>query len=358
MATTQYGVNHPLAVKVWSTKLMREALKETFASRFMGKTKDSLCYVKDELTKSAGDRITVGLRMQLTGSGISGDGTLEGNEEALVTYNDNLFIDQLRHAVRSDGRMSEQRVPFSIREESLDGLRDWWADRIDSAFFNQLCGNTGQTDTRFTGLQATSAPTSASGNTRIIYGPLDATTENSLSASESGSADFQLTMIDKAIAIAKTATPLIRPLKVNGQSKYCAFLHPWQVFNLRTDATAARVTWYDTQRARVEGGEMDNPIYNGALGEYNGVILHESTRIPTAPSITTVRRAVFCGAQAACFATGRENPSDQQMTWVEELFDYGNQLGVSAGLIHGLKKSVYNATDFGTIVMSSHAESP
>ena len=98
MATTDYGVNHPLAVKLWSKKLIREALKETYISRFMGTSKDSLVYVKDELNKSAGDRIRVGLRMQLTGQGIVGDGTLEGNEEALTTYTDDLLIDQLRHA--------------------------------------------------------------------------------------------------------------------------------------------------------------------------------------------------------------------------------------------------------------------
>ncbi len=36
MATTAYGVNHPLAVKLWSKRLMREALKETYVS--MGTT--------------------------------------------------------------------------------------------------------------------------------------------------------------------------------------------------------------------------------------------------------------------------------------------------------------------------------
>ena len=149
MATTAYGVNHALAVKLWSTKLMREALKETYVSRFMGTSKDSLIYVKNELNKSAGDRIRVGLRMQLTGAGIVGDGTLEGNEEALTTFTDDLFIDQLRHAVRSDGEMSEQRVPFSVREEALDGLRDWWADRIVYSPFagrpaNDNCVNSGE----------------------------------------------------------------------------------------------------------------------------------------------------------------------------------------------------------------------
>lgn len=252
--------------------------------------------------------------------------------------------------------MSEQRVPFSVREEAMAGLRDWYADRIDTAFFNQLAGNTTVSDVKYTGLQATVAPSTTSGNSRIIYGPDDETTENSISTA-SASNNFQLTMLDKAVAYAKVSTPLIRPIRVNGSPKYVAFLHPYQVYSLRTDATANRVTWYDTQKARVNGGEMDNPIFNGALGEYNGVVIHESVRVPVAPSTTTVYRSIFCGAQAACFATGQGN-SPEKMTWVEELFDYGNQLGVSAGMIWGLKKTVFNSIDFGTIVMATHAKAP
>lgn len=362
MASTDYPLNHPLAVKVWSIGIMREALKETYAARFMGTNKNSLIYVKNELRKGPGDRVRCGLRMQLEGAGVQGDNTLEGNEEALVTHNDSIFIDQLRHAVRSEGKMSEQRIPFSVREEAKDGLRDWWADRIDTSFFNQITGNTGTDqngdNTKYTGNQATIAPSTTTNNTRIIYGPAtdnDATTEGSLSAS--ASYDFQITMLDKAIVTAKTAAPLIRPLRINGQPKYVAFLHPNQVYSLRTDATAARVTWYDAQKARVQGGETDNPIFNGALGEYNGVVIHESTRVPLAPSTTQVRRAVFCGAQAALFATGRDN-RPTTMTWVEELFDYENELGVAAGMIYGLKKTVYNSIDFGTVVMSSRAATP
>ena len=358
MAATSYPTNHPLAVKLWSKVLFQEALKETQMYQFMGSSSDSLIQIKDDTQKSAGDKITIGLRVQLSGTGVQGDGTLEGQEEALVTYNDAIVIDQLRHAVRSSGKMSEQRVTFDHRAEAMAGLRDWWADRIDTWAFNQLAGNTGQTDTRYTGHQATTAPTTTSGNSRIIYGSVS-TTENSLSA-ESASAEFQLTMIDNAISIAKTATPLIRPLRVGGEPKFVAFLHPYQVYSLRTDATANRVTWYDAQKARLMGGESPakNGIYSGALGEYNGVILHENTRVPLAPSTTTVRRAIFCGAQAAAIAYGRDYSSPNKMTWVEETFDYGNQLGVSAGMISGLKKMVFNSNDFGVIVMSSHAEAP
>src|SRR5258708_36456997 len=58
-----------------------------------------------------------------------------------------------------------------------------------------------------------------------------------------------------------------------------------------------------------------------------------------AAAVTNVRRSVFCGAQAAMMAFGRDS-GPEKFTWVEELFDYGNQLGVSAGLIFGMKKAV------------------
>lgn len=366
MATTAYGVNHALAVKLWSKRLMREALKETYASRFMGTSKDSLIYVKDELNKSAGDRIRYGLRMQLSAAGIQGDSTLEGNEEALTTYTDNLMIDQLRHAVRSDGEMSEQRVPFSVREEALDGLRDWWADRIDTSFFNQIAGNV-SASAKFTGLNTPTAPTSASANTRIIYGSGSTSTTASYTATSSASASargliFSTACIDVAINQAKIATPLIRPLRINGQYKYVMFIHPNQTRQLRTNNSANTVTWYDIMRSRVQGGELDtNPIFNGALGEYNGVILHESTRLPGWAAATAngenTKKAVLCGAQAACFGTGRRD-ADSQMKWVEELFDYENQLGVSASMIWGLKKTVFNSIDFATIVVPTVSPNP
>lgn len=349
MAATEYGVNHPLAVKLWAKKLIREALKETFVSRFMGSGSSSLVHVKSEMNKAAGDRIRFGLRVQLTGAGVQGDATLEGNEEALTTYYDDLTINQLRHAVISQGKMSEQRVPFSVRDEAMSGLKDWLADRFDTSFFNQIGGNTGQADTKYTGNIATIAPSSG----RWLFSDGTHTTEASLSTTDV----FQLSFIDRAVTTAKVSTPLIRPIKVNGKDHYVMFLHPYQVHALRTDATSGRITWYDAQKARIQGGDTgqgENPIFNGALGEYNGVVLHESTRIPTV--VANVYRSVFCGAQAAVMGFGQGN--DESGDWVEKLFDYDNQLGVKAGSIFGLKKTVFNAVDFGTIVMSTRAVAP
>lgn len=349
MANTDYQVNSPLAVKQWSNDLMKEALKKTFALQFMGQDSNSLIQIKTELNKGAGDRLTFGIRQQLSGAGVQGDGTLEGNEEALVTYSQNVTIDQLRHAVRSSGKMSEQRVPFSVRAEARDGLADWWSDRLDRWFFNQITGNTTQTDVKYTGMQAVTAPDSA----HMVF-PGSEAAEVSLSATTANR--FSLALIDKAVEHGKTAVNALRPIRVEGGEYLVAFIHPYQVTSLRQGTASTQ--WSDIQKAAMQGGQIkDNPIVTGALGIYNNVILHESTRVPlvvgATGGTTDVARAVLCGAQAACLGFGR-GYGKNTFSWKEELFDYENQLGVAAGCIGGLVKTRFNGSDFATVTMSSY----
>jgi len=357
MADTAYGVGAAEAVKLWSRKLAREALRKTYIKNFMGPGSDSMIQVKPETNKEPGDRIRVTLRMQLTGDGVQGDGMQEGNEESLSTYTDDLIINQLRHAVRSEGKMTEQRIPFSIREESMMGLSDWWADRWDTWAFNQLAGYQPQTDTRYTGHNPITAPT------RQVW-PGTNTTDQGMNAVAGVTDVFTLTLIDKAVELAKTGTPPIRPLLIDGEKWFVVFIHPYQTTSLRAFpvTSTAQVTWYDLQKSFLQGtGSSKNPLFTGALGTYNGCILHESFRVPQGVSsvasgtpVTTARRAILCGAQAAVAGFGQGHDKNSY-DWFEQLFDYGNKLGVKAGCISGLKKSVYNSVDFGTVVMSSKA---
>lgn len=348
MALTEYSLNHPLAQKLWSKKLNVEALAKTYVGAFISESDNALIQEKTEMKKSKGDKVTFGLRAQLSGRGVKGDNTLEGNEEALSVFDDAVVIDQLRHAVRSKGKMSEQRVSFSLRAEAKDGLTDWWADRFDTWFFNQVCGNTAQTDDVYTGLQAVVAAST-------VVRPAGSTDQGL------GSSDiFTLGLIDDVVALAKTSSPLMRPIKINGEDLFAMFLHPLQVKSLRKNTASGQ--WQDIQKAAMTGGQIkDNPIRTGMLGVYNGTMLYESRRVTqgvhsTANTpVSTVRRAVLCGAQAAVMAFGQGHDSTTSADWTEEKFDYGNQLGVEAGFIAGLKKSRYNGADFSTIVVPTYA---
>jgi N4-gp56 family major capsid protein len=365
MADTAYGVNASEAVKLWSRKLAREALRKTYIKNFMGPGSDSMIQIKPETNKGPGDRVRVTLRYQLTGDGVQGDGIQEGNEESLTTFTDDLIINQLRHAVRSEGKMTEARIPFDIREEAMMGLSDWWADRWDTWFFNQIAGYTPQTDTRYSGHNAITAPTTTANNKHQVW-PGSSTADESLNTTGGATATdvFTLSLIDKAVEAAKTVSPPIRPILIDGEKWFVVFIHPFQTSSLRTFPTTstAQVTWYDLQKSFLQGsgGNAQNPLFTGALGTYTGCILHESYRVPqgvnssTGVAITTARRAILCGAQAAVAAFG-EGHDKNSYDWFEQLFDYGNKLGVKAGCISGLKKSVYNSVDFATVVMSSKA---
>tara|TARA_Y100001973_G_C5159044_1_gene312470 strand:- start:9 stop:1187 length:1179 start_codon:yes stop_codon:yes gene_type:complete len=387
MADTSFGVNDPLAVQAWGKKLYVEALRKTAAMKFMGTGADALIQIRDELSSGPGSKVTFGLRMQLSGTGVSGDGVLEGNEEALVRHNDSVQIDQLRHAVKVVGNMSQQRVPFNIRSEAESGLSDWWAGRIDTSIFNQLGGNsaangTGTERHNYTGMQAAVDPSSS----RWIFADVfengsfneAGNDENNIGLDTAGGtsttkdAPFRLELIDRCVVKARTSSPPIRPLSLNGMECYAMFLHPHQVLQLRQNSTAGQ--WLDIQKAAMTGGLVSkNAIFTGALGMYNNTILHEAVRVPygndtqvgadtgtdlgAAGNTTTgIARAIFGGAQAATVAFGRAygwSGSNIRFKWTEVMDDYENQIGVSAALVWGCKKTVFNSTDFGTIVAST-----
>jgi N4-gp56 family major capsid protein len=356
MAATDYPVGHPLAVKLWSRKIAREALKETMASKFMGTSSNSMIQVFDDTSKGSGDSIRVPLRVQLSGRGVGELESLQGNEEALTTYQDTFVINDMAHAVRSKVTIDAQRVPFSVREEGRLGIQDWYADRIDQSLANILTGNTAVSDTLYTGNNSPTAPTTVTGNRRWLIRQQDDETDHTTEASLSTSDTFSLKMLDRAVAIAKTSSPLIRPIKVGNQSFYVAFLHPLQVKDLRTNTNTG--DWLDVQKSAMMGGEVEeNPIFTGALGVYNGVVLHEWTRLPSfvcgASSTLTGYRGVFCGAQAAAMAWGKGYAEEPK--YVEEDFDYGRQFGQSVQTIIGAKKLVFNSNDFATIVLSTVA---
>lgn len=354
MAVTTYGVNDTLSNKLWAKKLTAEALKETYFGKFMGTSANSMIHMKTEVSKAAGDKVTFGLRMQLSGDGVTESQTLQGNEESLTTYADSILINELMHAVRvkNETSIDAQRVPFNLRDEAKDGLKDWFANRFDTVMFYHLGGYTPITDGRYTGNNTITAP--SSGRKVFATGSADETVQADTTKT------FVLSLIDKCVETAKTATPLIRPIKVDGENKYVMFLHPYQVYDLRTSTSTGQ--WLDIQKAALSGGKGDkSPIYTGALGEYNGVVLHESTRVPngvhssTGAAQTSTRRAIFCGAQAGALAFGQKYNEGANYKWVEDLFDYERELGVSAQTIWGIKKTVFNSTDFGTITATSYA---
>ncbi len=269
--------------------------------------------------------------------------------------------------------MSQQRVPFNIRQQALTGLRDWWTNRIDLGFMNQAGCNTAEANyvanggTQNTGLQAPFALASHTSTASVHYLSMNTATAGDDAITSSNT--MTLTMADRCVERATGSLGLgtsnsgfapLRPVRVEGQEWFPWFLHPYQITDIRTNTATGQ--WLDIQKAAMTGGEVsDNPIFSGALGAYNNVLIYKDQRVPagvdsstSTTSISTVRRGIFGGAQAVIMAFGRES-GKEKYTWVEELFDYENQLGVAAGLIFGQKTAQFNSDVYGLFVTSSYA---
>jgi N4-gp56 family major capsid protein len=346
MAITAFGTNDAQTVKIWSSLTLREALKATLFSKLLGTGKTAVIQKMTELEKSAGDQIKYDLLMQMTGTGVTGDNRMRDNEEALVYYQDTVNIDQLRnaHAFR---RMSQQRTLHNLRSDAKANLADWFAGTFDDYMFRTLCG-----DTSLTHGQTATAPTSE----HTLWSG-DATSVSNIGNND----QFSLADIDYAVEMAKTLTPPIRPTSAAGEQMYVMVLHPYSVTDLRLDvAASAYFTWPDIQMYANKRG-LKNPIFTGALGVYNNVILMEADRIYS--PLSNVRNNLFLGAQAGVFAMGgaydniekQRVGKDNLMSWYEETDDYGNEKGISVGSVFGINKSVFNSKDYGLVTIQSYA---
>jgi len=229
--------------------------------------------------------------------------------------------EQSRRAKRSEApsfpKGNDDMVSSLVKAKAArkGGIEGRASMRRYGSFFNQVCGYTVQTNTKYTGLNSVTAPTSG----RKIVAGSGANDQNITSADV-----FTLDLIDQAVELAKVGSNMVRPIRIGGQPKYVVYLHPYQVTSLRTNSSTGQ--WLDIQKAAMMGGQVTkNPIYTGALGEYNGVIIRQSQDVTqgvdsgAGTAITTVRRAVLLGAQSAVVGYGQANYGPMKYRWNEEL---------------------------------------
>lgn len=359
MAATEFAVGDALAVQRWSLSLAHEAEVRQYFRKFMGKGPDALIKVQTELNKQAGEKITVALRMKLSGDGIEGDNAIEGTsaEESLTFHNDALFIDQRRKGTKSKGKMSEQRVPYNMRKEGRDALAIWYAEDYDQQIMCYLAGARGvdtsfHVGTSWTGRASNSLQSPDSDH--ILYGGT-ASSKATISTSD----DMALTILERLVAKAETADPMIQPFMIEGEKHFVLLMHTFQAYALRTSTSSN--DWLEITKMAGSRGNKNNLFLN-ALGNYGGVIMHKHRNVIRfsdygASANLAAARALFLGAQAGMIAWGGGSAYGRY-SWNEETDDRGNALAITAGTIYGCKKSRYNSADFGVIAVDTYAVDP
>lgn len=317
MADQRNQVNVPanLVPKVWAKKVWHEGVKDSYFDKFTATDGSNVVHKNKDLENVKGDSVVFGLMMNLTGSGVEGNRQkLAGAEDTLNIYDFTVNTKLVRNAV-SRYEADDQRTQYDMLKEIKIALKQWLSDWLDDRLISRLSYNPS--------------------NGEVLYASA-AGTQSSITANDK----LTTTIISRAKRKAMMHAPKVQPIKVDGMDKYIMLVHPWAARDLKDDPK-----WLAAQQnANLRGSK--NPIFTGALGEYDGVILYEYERVQTGnigASSANVCQNLLLGKQAACFAVSR--PAKH----IEQTDDYGNIAGNGIAFYGAVEKTNFNGKDYGVI---------
>ena len=317
MADQRNQVNIPAALvpKVWAKKVWHEGVKDSYFDKFTAMDGSNVVHQNKDLTNVKGDSVVFGLMMNLNGPGVEGNQKLSGAEDTLNIYDFTVQTKLIRNAV-SRFEADDQKSQFDMLKEIKVALKQWLSDWLDNKLISELS-------------------TVASSSKEAVYASA-AGTLSSITANDK----LTTTLISRAKRKAMMHAPKVQPIKVDGMDKYIMLVSPWAAKDLKDDAK-----WLAAQQnANVRGSK--NPIFTGALGEYDGVILYEYERVATIPNgaaSANVCYNLLLGKQAAWFAVAR--PAKH----IEQTDDYGNIAGNGIAFYGEVKRTKFNNKDYGSI---------
>jgi len=334
-----------LTVQQWDDKFFKEYFQENRFRAEMGTSPNNVIHVK-EFGSSKGKTMTWALVNRLTGSGVTGSSTLEGNEEAMDSRDFTLDITKRRNAVRVSD-IEEQYSAIGLRNAAKEVLKDWAMEDTRDRIIERMHDVQGVAYG-----SATEAQKDAwlDDNTdRILFGAVQsnlsttspaggATYDHSASLANVDSTDDKFSTSIAAVMkrMALTASPKIRPIRSDstGRRYFIAYCHPYVFRDLKSDSTLQNAQRDVSLRMQNE------KLFKGGDVEWDGIIFKEIDDMPVLSGVGAssidVSPVFLCGAQAMAYGIKKR--------WytAEEKFDYGDKHGVSINEIGNFGKFTFS----------------
>jgi N4-gp56 family major capsid protein len=324
----------------WEKDFYREYIRANRFSKFMGSDESAPIQVNEDLTKNVGETINFELINRLTGAGVTGTSTLEGNEEGLGQRNFRLVVDRTRHAVVHD-RLHEQFSAIDLVSAKKAVLMDWFKESVRDRIVLALgsISTDGSTHQAYESANATDRNTWLVNNSdRVIFGASGAQTVHAtgitaLDTTNDIANDANIKLVKDA---AKAASPKIRPIKVNDEEEWYVWFMPTKVFR-QVQTALSTINQNAEQRGK------DNPLFTGGDLMYDGIIFKEVPEIallsgtPGAGGTTSVAPSYLVGAQAIAYGIA------QRSRMIENVRDYGAKKGAGVEMIDAIKKIYYGS---------------
>lgn len=425
MSQTQVPAGSALARKVFGAALFAQnvrspgfsrnitgaAPKQSDAeSKLKGQTSPDMPIVRvTDLSKSAGDKITVDLVNTVNGAPIVGDSNAEGMGTAMTTSTQEVGIDLLTKVVDAGGKMAQQRTVHQLRGLAMAQLAGYFPRLDDQQSLVHLAGARGSqtgmdwlVPLQYAATTATTAnPDFAPVMVNTVLTPTfnrhfvaDGAGINTNSGAPLNNLDntdgFQLQHVDLLREqIDKMDVPL-QPVKIaddpaaNDEPLYVMYVTStqWAAILASTSATNNWRTFLQNAWNRKSYGSK-HPLFSGEAGIWNGILIRKMDRYAIqfgASEVTKVQsaagadsdvtvgakcqRAILLGGQALAHVYGRNQSSDYYMGWMERPYNFERNLEVAADVMGGKSKLQFNyanaagtttKTDHGVIVFDTYA---
>ncbi|WP_051566691.1 N4-gp56 family major capsid protein [Herminiimonas sp. CN] len=411
---TNIPVGSPLARKVYSVGLFTRVqtapgfmnliagdmpAEGNFAAKTKGQTSPDYPIVKaGDLSKGAGDAISIDLFNILQGKPTMGDRKIEGRMMPLTSSSMDVKINQVRGGADSGGRMTQQRTVHNLRNISMAGLQAWMQRFEDQNTLVHLAGARGTqsatdwvvplaSDNEFADIMVNkvNAPT----KNRVYYAN-DATAPDNIGTNDA----LTLQDIDRIVSSLRESSVPLAPIKIKGDDAswnspmWAMFVteRQWLYLKSRTSQTQWNEAMkYAFERKSAAGGGKHPLFDNFETIMWNGMLIKRlnryAIRFDTGASVVTdtggadggtytesaattavpVDRAIILGAQALAKAYGKSR-SDYFYDWSEEEVDHGNSVETVAAAMGGSAKIRFRIdgvdTDHGVAVIDSYAPDP
>ncbi len=368
MAGTAFTQADPRTILKWSKKLFIDMLNDMTLTNLLGSTNDSAIVVDSDLTRGKGTQVTMEMYKKLEETGGGDDDRIDGNEERLFVLNMPVQIHERSKGVVSEGQMSAKRTSTKVRRDGRRAIRGWGAEKLEFDLVQAISGLYNES-----GISTVNEaePTT----NRIWYGGQTVGGAVTSVADDGAIADatnylFGTKVINRmAEFMDEYQFGMVEVRNVNKRDQrgfgrligkyWVCVAHPRQIAALRNET--GEHGWTTIVKDAHDRGAM-NPIFSGAVGVFNGVIIYRSNmvavrtgaggttpaegfllnagRTATTDELTsgvTVARALFLGAQAGMLAWG------QTPSWYEYWSDIDGRIpGIASDMIYGAKKTIFN----------------
>ena len=385
----------------FSNQLTGDAPKQADAeSKLKMQTVPDMPFVRvTDLSKTAGDTVSVDMFGLVGGKPLVGDINAEGRGEKMTATSMDISIDNLTKVVDAGGKMAQQRTVHNLRSLAMAQLvsyftrlddqlslvhaagargfhqgADWVVPLAADADFASICVNT------------VKAPTY---NRHFVASGTSLVKGGQQLGSIATTDVFKLEHLDGFRTILDEMDFPLQPVRIaddpaaQDEPMWVMYVSPRQYSQILTNTSGATLRSFQQYAWNRASYGSKHPLFKGEVGMWNGILVKKlarpirfttgtSAKIITSANAATatesdqsiagaitssyaVDRGILFGAQALATVYGKNKSSDYHFSWLERNYNFERNFEVAGDSMAGKSKLRFKYDDgTGTLVPTDH----